>query len=360
MRLRFLILFGSLVAVVLVIAGTIPARTQQPGGRPNAGAPGQGQGRQTAGQGQGNWGGGTGGGRANMLGDSNKLFDTLAQGQETLSIESTGMLQPMLTQFASQQGITSSTITRQQFAQFSQQMTTKLFSGDPDTKNMMGDVWKQMAAQAKKDIQDDPNGERAQKWAQFREYVRDNPDVKAALDKFREAIDQSKNGDPNMDLPPGLNLEELNKLPVVYRTGKLPSNMPAWFTQLDTDRDGQVGLYEWRHSGKAVSEFQLMDRNGDGLLTAEEVLYYLNNFVNLTKANRAGTLAEFKAPVVVPGSTNVPGFNNVPGQIQSPRWNGAGSPGKNGGTWNGAGSMGNNGGNGNNGNAMKLRFSKAG
>ena len=39
---------------------------------------------------------------------------------------------------------------------------------------------------------------------------------------------------------------ELDKRPTVIRAGKLPPGLPAWFEQLDQDRDGQVALYEWR------------------------------------------------------------------------------------------------------------------
>ncbi|MFO0810868.1 MAG: EF-hand domain-containing protein [Gemmataceae bacterium] len=60
----------------------------------------------------------------------------------------------------------------------------------------------------------------------------------------------------------------------VYRAGKLPSGLPEWFEKLDTDGDGQVGLYEWREGGRPLAEFVRMDRNGDGFLTAEELLYF--------------------------------------------------------------------------------------
>jgi Ca2+-binding EF-hand superfamily protein len=65
--------------------------------------------------------------------------------------------------------------------------------------------------------------------------------------------------------------------PTVYRAGKLPKELPAWFAQLDTDQDGQVGLYEWVRAGRSLSEYQTNDFNDDGFLTAEEVLRVAKN-----------------------------------------------------------------------------------
>lgn len=64
--------------------------------------------------------------------------------------------------------------------------------------------------------------------------------------------------------------------PTVYRAGKLPKELPEWFVKLDRDgdNDGQVALYEWRVSGRPLSEFTAMDLNGDGLITPEEYLRY--------------------------------------------------------------------------------------
>jgi Ca2+-binding EF-hand superfamily protein len=70
--------------------------------------------------------------------------------------------------------------------------------------------------------------------------------------------------------------EQERKPPVVYRPGKLPRELPAWFAQLDTDQDGQIGLYEWKASGKSLQEFDEMDRNKDGFLTVDEVLRFVN------------------------------------------------------------------------------------
>ena len=48
------------------------------------------------------------------------------------------------------------------------------------------------------------------------------------------------------------------------------STLPTWFTDVDTDKDGQVALSEWRKAGRAIAVFQEMDLDGDGLLTKEE------------------------------------------------------------------------------------------
>lgn len=99
-------------------------------------------------------------------------------------------------------------------------------------------------------------------------------------------------GSPPSDNRPGAataspQQPEGNK-PVVYRAGKLPKELPAWFEELDTDHDGQVGLYEWKASGRPISEFLAMDRNNDGFLTVAEVL---KASATANQAAPAGSLA---------------------------------------------------------------------
>jgi hypothetical protein len=46
----------------------------------------------------------------------------------------------------------------------------------------------------------------------------------------------------------------------VARAGKQPTvGLPPWFNALDTDRDGQVSLQEWREAGKRLEDFRLYD-----------------------------------------------------------------------------------------------------
>jgi Ca2+-binding EF-hand superfamily protein len=53
------------------------------------------------------------------------------------------------------------------------------------------------------------------------------------------------------------------------------TGLPSWFTTLDADKDGQISLFEWRKGGRPIAEFQEMDLNGDGLLTADEYLRWV-------------------------------------------------------------------------------------
>jgi Ca2+-binding EF-hand superfamily protein len=55
-----------------------------------------------------------------------------------------------------------------------------------------------------------------------------------------------------------------------------PKGLPSWFKELDTDGDGQIGLYEWEAAGGEVDDFEKFDLNGDGFITAAEVLRFLN------------------------------------------------------------------------------------
>jgi hypothetical protein len=51
--------------------------------------------------------------------------------------------------------------------------------------------------------------------------------------------------------------------------------LPAWFTNLDSDSDGQVSLREWVQAGRRFSDFRTIDKNDDGFITAQEMAAYL-------------------------------------------------------------------------------------
>jgi hypothetical protein len=69
--------------------------------------------------------------------------------------------------------------------------------------------------------------------------------------------------------------DDLDARPVMLRVGKLHAakELPNWFVTLDTDKDGQVALWEWRRAGKNLDEFREWDRNDDGYITPEEAIY---------------------------------------------------------------------------------------
>lgn len=87
----------------------------------------------------------------------------------------------------------------------------------------------------------------------------------------RDRRNRDDRGDNRND-PRRPNQPEEDAMPVVYRYGKLPKDIPSYWSELDTDKDGQIGLYEWRHAGKSIKEFTELDLNGDGYLTADEWL----------------------------------------------------------------------------------------
>jgi len=49
--------------------------------------------------------------------------------------------------------------------------------------------------------------------------------------------------------------------------------MPKWFTEIDTDGDGQIQLHEWYSYGNDIEKFKEWDRDDDKLITAQEVLF---------------------------------------------------------------------------------------
>jgi hypothetical protein len=103
-------------------------------------------------------------------------------------------------------------------------------------------------------------------------------------------------------------VEEEEKKPPVYRAGKLPKGIPDWFEKLDTDKDGQIGLYEWKKSGKSIDEFLEMDTNQDGFLTIQEVM-------------KAEAKKKKPAGKDVASQVNSGGTGAGQGQGQIPAWN---------------------------------------
>jgi Ca2+-binding EF-hand superfamily protein len=255
---------------------TLPARPQQPGGR----------GVRTD-------------GKKSILGDPGKLFDILSKGSQTLSISNAGPMRSALAEYARQQGILGDLLTREQFADFSQALTMQSLlrqgkspgtakSATPDDgmdqraewafnrRDVNGDGFLDLD-EMDSNLRDnlaywDRNGDGVISLREYKIYFRwrmedrQNRALAGVIDAFSPHSHERT--------PP--DLSELDQRPIVYRRGHLPAELPQWFTDLDVDEDGQIGLYEWRKSGKSAEEFLAMDRNGDGLLTAEELLYFMS------------------------------------------------------------------------------------
>src|SRR5262249_33921999 len=100
-----------------------------------------------------------------------------------------------------------------------------------------------------------------------------NPAEVKAYFKARTEPSQAENNDPSKPGYGGPMAPDEDKKPVVFRAGKLPPNIPSWFVEADKDRDAQVALYEWKEKGWGVDEFNKWDRNNDGFVTVEEVLF---------------------------------------------------------------------------------------
>jgi hypothetical protein len=103
-----------------------------------------------------------------------------------------------------------------------------------------------------------------------------------------------KKGSPNPYVPKWVS-DDLLKRPTVYRKDNLPAELPPWFNELAGEEVAQVYLYDWRAAGKNDAEFFAMDRNGDGILTVEEVLSYLKK-KSSAKGSGSGADAGVAAP----------------------------------------------------------------
>ncbi|MBI3410714.1 MAG: hypothetical protein HY040_20445 [Planctomycetes bacterium] len=243
--------------------------------------------------------------------DPGRSFDFMSRGRGIILISDMRSpdVRDALSDYAQRKGITSGQLSREQFIDFGQDVKTRLNNGtlkaNPITIQPRGDGGKDGAPTPKEGSGDsvdaikkladddfkrrDANGDgflnkdempealkaELSKWVknggnliskeEYREYF---------IARVRGTQTNSEQAAPN-PLVIVIDEEELDRRPTVFRAGKLPKELPTWFAQLDTDGDGQVALWEWRKGGKDLDEFQEWDRDGDGFITAEEVLHKL-------------------------------------------------------------------------------------
>jgi hypothetical protein len=332
-KLYGVLALAALAGTVLLLPGLSVG--QPPGGK--------GKGKGGGGFNMQDFGGKFGGGGMQIMGqganfqqmmDPSKIFDQLSMGNDYVDINSMRMGKAQAMQWAQDNGITSGQLNRDQFEQYMNAQMAKMQGGGPGGGRTGGPMTPEQIDQTAERLfkladknqdgfltEDEMSGSLRQVWQkwdfdgdglinleEYKMYFRD-------LQAKRQA-----NNDGQLDV---INKElEWEKRPTVYRYGHLPPQLPAWFSLYDTDKDGQVGLYEWRAAGQPVDRFQEMDRNGDGLLTVEEVLYFMKLH------------PEVYGPVTLDSETNF-GNNNGWQQWQPPqqqqKGKGFGGPGGKGG-----------------------------
>jgi Ca2+-binding EF-hand superfamily protein len=287
-----------LLAGLLGLLLSAPTAMAQPG----QGGPGGFRGR-------GFGGGGGGGGGRNF--DPGAMFDRFAQGKNTVKrADLNERQQGFFDRVAQAAGVTNGELTRDQWIQGSQQMAANWGGGrGGGGRNRQGGPggggnFDPSAFAERRFKQLDKNGDG------FLDFQEMPADLKAEKDKWdtdhnglidlneykafvaaRARQIQSEQGGPNGGQANGQGgnqnggggatpqetpaVPAEDPKPVVYHADNLPKELPAWFSQLDTDRDGQIGLYEWKAAGRSIDEFLKIDKNNDGFLTVEEVLAYV-------------------------------------------------------------------------------------
>jgi Ca2+-binding EF-hand superfamily protein len=246
----------------------------------------------------GRGGGGRGGDPAQRIQWMLGMFDRVANGRASVPVSEftrPGFLQASLSQYVKDKGISNGEVTKDQFQEAVQAFMAQRSGGQPGAGGQPGP--------GGRPGMDMTNPAVVQKMAQFNFNLMDvNKDGRLSADEIPPALHDKlmafdKNGDGVIDLEEftayqlsqaqaAKSTQEQHwetetvtpegelKRPVVYRAGKLPKALPAWFEKFDTDKDGQVSLYEWRMANQDVSKFKDLDRNNDGFLTVEEVLQY--------------------------------------------------------------------------------------
>jgi hypothetical protein len=363
--MRASLTFFALLATLLV-ASDLSAQfgAQGGGGGPGGGKGGFGGGKGGFGGGKGGFGGqtgGPGGGGANAL----QTFEFLAKGRPYIlisDIRQTGLAIP-LSAFAKEQGITNDQITRDQFLTFSTKMDQYRnqggfgggkggfgggpggFGGPPGGfqgltpppgsppigpgQNPLDAIAQWAEADfRRRDLNGDgkltPDEMSDQLRTQIDRWDTDR-DGLISLDEYKvyySARLQMRDGAPNAGPANPVTIlieEDYDRRPEVIRAGKLPRDLPKWFTDLDSEQTGQIALHQWFKAGKDIDEFKEWDRNDDGFVTVEEVLFKQRPAGGANSANgNRGPSQAFSGPMFGGPGFGGPGGGRSPGE-----WNGS-------------------------------------
>ena len=228
-----------------------------------------------------------GGGMTMTMGGADQIFDSMAKEHNSISrseLDARG--QGFFDMLARSGNISGDTITRQQFT------AASTMQAGPAAVAAVGAAVRTPTDQSGRRIASagwtwirtgSSTEEMSANLGQNRKQYDTNNDGAIDLDEFKVYMAdmtaqrperELRRGSPDDGLPGGdgrPSLEEIRK-PVVLPTRPIAAQLPDWFEQMDGDRDGQVGLYEWVKDGRSVDEFKGVDRNDDGFLTVEEVM----------------------------------------------------------------------------------------
>ena len=152
----------------------------------------------------------------------------------------------------------------------------------------------------------------------FRPYPPPPPNGRSYYDLYRRDDPKEKDKDKSKERDKPNPSPSSDSKAVAIRYGKMPKGLPDWFVTLDTDKDGQIGLYEWRRGNRLTAEFLALDLNDDGLLTAEE--YLRGEQLAAENKKREELLSTLGAsPVVSPPANARTTVTDTPARSEPPR-----------------------------------------
>lgn len=301
-------------------------------------------------------------------GDPGRVFDMLSRGRGYFLAEDMRQLREPMTQWLNKRGITDGKVTRELFTSFQEEMRANpagmmtMFKGGPGSfafkgpgfsggfpgGGMPGPGGIMPFMPGGGPGRGSPSSELSMaeltRWGEMefrrKDYNTDNVlTPEEAEPKLRESLqtwDTNRDGVISLDEfqsffrakmqtggqgakynPVTIIIEEelLDKRPTMFRAGKDMPRELKWFSQLDVDKDGQVSFYEWRKAKKNRDDFTEYDRNADGLMTAEEALYYQKKNGSSAVASKSssespGVAAEMKKGPQRPDGGNKKGKGN--------------------------------------------------